>query len=168
MWLLALLSFCPNAQPYSKPIEYFSKKYNFDPLLVSSVIYRESRFTNNVCYKGAHGLMQIQLKSRSCGKQSVLRAEWKNLYDPWYNIQRGVELLDWARSYCKSKGHKGHHWLLHYNHGIQVITKGRAGGYAKRILKVYKYLKKLERKIKIERSILYYKPVEVEFNAFAS
>ena len=133
-----------------------SARYKIDPLLVSAVIYRESRFKNNLCFHGAHGLMQVQLKRKSCDKQGMLRAQYLNLYDDRINIGRGVKLLAFWKKWCKDSGHSGHHWLLHYNQGFghcprgekkcpardrTPITRGKIGGYARRVLRTYHLLK---------------------------
>lgn len=118
-----------------------ARRRNMDPYLVAAVIRKESQFNNRTCFRGAHGLMQVQLQDRSCDKQAKLRAAWYDLYSPRHNIRRGIDLMVWARAYCEGHGHKGHHWLLHYNQGKRVVTTGRIGGYARRVLEIYKRLK---------------------------
>lgn len=132
---LTLYISAAKANHFAPIIEHHAHKHGIDPFLVAAVIQKESQFVNNCCYRGAHGLMQVQLKSRSCDKQSTLKAKWRNLYTPYYNIKQGVELMAWAKRYCKSASH---HWLLHYNQGKKVFDNG----YAKRVLKIYKKLKK--------------------------
>lgn len=133
-----------------------SASYKIDPLLVSAVIYRESRFKKGLCFRGAHGLMQVQLKNKSCNVQGTLRAEYFNLYDSRANINRGVRLLSFWKKWCKDSKHSGHHWLLHYNQGFGQcpngkkrcdareripITSQKVGGYARRVLRTYNLLK---------------------------
>lgn len=122
-------------------IESESSKAGVDPLLVSAIIQKESTFRKRACLKGAHGLMQVQVHNRSCSKKA--RRKVKHLYDPKTNIRTGIRLMKWAKSYCKRKKHKRHHWLLHYNQGGIVITSGKVGGYARRVLKIYERMKRI-------------------------
>jgi membrane-bound lytic murein transglycosylase MltF len=134
-----------------------AKRYDFDPQLIAAVIYKESRNRNQVCRTGSHGLMQIQLRPRSC-KKSMDAAVRLGLYDPRTNIRKGVELMAWWRSWWrKHHSEDGYHWLLHYNQGFGRCPKnklrckkseklpvrtGRIGEYANRVLKIYRKLKK--------------------------
>lgn len=124
------------ANSISPIIEHYAHRNKLDAFLVAAVIYKESRFYNKACFKGAHGLMQVQLKNRSCNKQALLRAT--NLYKPRYNIRRGTALMSWAKKYCKKRGHKSHHWLMHYNMGKRV----HGNKYAEDVLKIYQKLKR--------------------------
>lgn len=121
-------------------IEDESERSGIDPLLVAAIIQKESTFENRACFRGAHGLMQIQTKSRSCSRRAKSRVLY--LYNPRRNIRRGIRLMKWAKSYCKRKHHRRHHWLLHYNQGAKITTRGKRGGYARRVLKIYKKIKK--------------------------
>jgi soluble lytic murein transglycosylase-like protein len=149
------------AKTYASAIVQESKRYRFDPLLVVSVVYHESRFNPRACTTGSHGLMQVQLKPRSCAKTRAL-ARAQGLFKPSINIKRGMKLMSWWRGWCQ-KHHAGHdhHWLLHYNQGFGKcpktnkrcklreripITTGRVGGYAKRVLALYERIKKGVRK----------------------
>ncbi|MHC4647371.1 MAG: hypothetical protein ACYTBJ_17915 [Planctomycetota bacterium] len=123
----------------------------------------ESRFGRKACKRGAHGYMQVQLRSKSCDYQAYLRASWLNLYRAMHNIDRGASLMKYWQTWC-NKHHrhlaKRHHWLLHYNQGFGVcpksnrrckyrhripITTGKLGGYARRVLKSYHRLRSLAR-----------------------
>jgi hypothetical protein len=130
-----------------------SASYRMDPLLVSAVIYKESKFKRGLCFHGAHGLMQIQLKNKSC---NVAAARAGYLYNNKTNIGRGVKMLSFWRKWCKDSNHAGHHWLLHYNQGFGKcpdgkrtcnarkripITTGKIGGYAMRVFRIYNLLK---------------------------
>ena len=156
-YTMAILS---AAGPYMPTIEQESRKHELDPLLVVAVIWHESRFHVRACYRGAHGLMQIQVRSRSC-KRSAGFAGRKGLYDPDKNIRRGVELLAWWKSWWKKHPRrKRYHWLLHYNQGFGVcpggckkcspsrrtpIRTGRIGRYARTVLRTYGKLKAMLR-----------------------
>jgi len=160
---------------YMRIIKQEAPKYRLDPLLVASVVYHESRFKRSICFRGAHGLMQIQLRvkgSRSC-KATRSRARSLKLYDPRTNIRRGLKLLSLWRSWWR-KHHRdsGYHWLLHYNQGFGrcprkkprckkrerlPIRSGRIGGYADRVLEIYRRLKgkkKKTRKVPLKREPL--------------
>jgi hypothetical protein len=160
--ILVLRLFDPTGAQYAEGIATQSAKHKLDPLLVAAVMYHESRYKSDVCYRGSHGLMAIQLRGRSCQKTKA-EAERLRLYDPEENIRRGVELLANARSWCRSQGHD-HHWLLHYNQGYgacpddkpvctarerRVATTGRAGDYARKVLSTFRRLQKI--KAKVER-----------------
>ena len=155
---LALLVLIPSskAKEVGPAITEVSRSYKIDPLLVAAVIEIESSFRRSTCYRGAHGLMQIQLKNRSCGKQAMLRAKYLGLYNDRQNIAAGIRRLLMWRNWCRRRNHKGHHWLLHYNQGYGMcprgmkkchknqripITSGWIGGYADRVLRVYRRLR---------------------------
>jgi soluble lytic murein transglycosylase-like protein len=161
VWLLLAVSLSSLPPQYMKIVRVEARRYGLDPLLVAAVIYKESRFTNRCCYRGSHGLMQIQLYengSRTC-KATMAKAVRLKLYDPRTNIRRGLKLMAWWRGWWR-KHHRndGYHWLLHYNQGFGRCPKskprckkrerlpvrtGKVGGYADRVLKVYRKLKRI-------------------------
>ena len=131
--------------------------HNIDPLLIIAVIYRETRFKRYQCYRGAHGLMQIQLDNKSCSLKAKIKAQKLGLYDPNTNIAKGVALMAYWRQWWHRKGVRSYHWLLHYNQGYGLcpanlkrctlktripITSGRIGLYAKRVLAMYHWLQR--------------------------
>ncbi len=149
-----------SAVELAPPIMSAATRYNVDPYLVAAVIHTESRFTNGLCYKGAYGYMQVQTRYRVCDNRSLLSAKWDGLDRPETNIEKGVRLMALWRSWCTSRhghlrGSRRHHWLLHYNQGFGVcrrgkkcskedripVTRGHVGGYADRVLRVYRLLK---------------------------
>ena len=152
--ILRLLS--PHASQYTEDVNRLASRYGFDPLLVAAVIHSESRFIRSACRSGSHGLMQIQLRPRSCTK-TMLTATSQGLYIPRINIKRGVKLMWWWRNWWrKHHSDKSFHWLLFYNQGFgkcpsgrrschrherEPIQLGRIGGYAERVLKTYRKLK---------------------------
>jgi membrane-bound lytic murein transglycosylase MltF len=162
MWLILLLrSLSPDAGQYAHIIQQESERVGLDPRLVAAIIYKESKFKNGKCFRGSHGLMQIQLKPRSC-KRSMAEAKRRGLYDPRKNIRRGVELAAWWKNWWR-RFHKddGYHWLLHYNQGFGrcadggfkcaakkrvPVTTGVRGRYADRVLKIYRKLKRATRR----------------------
>lgn len=156
MWLLLAISVTALPQQHMKIVRAEAKKFGFDPLLVAAVIQKESKFRNGTCFRGSHGLMQIQLGKRSC-KATMKQAQSQGLYDPRMNIRRGLRLMRWWRSWWKKHHSRdGYHWLLHYNQGFGKCPKGRrgckkeervpvrtgdVGGYADRVLEIYEGLK---------------------------
>jgi soluble lytic murein transglycosylase-like protein len=129
-----------NALAIAPIIKDEARRGGVDPLLVSAIIQKESTFKNKACLRGAHGLMQVQVHSRSCSKGA--RQKVLHLYDPIKNIRIGIRLMKWAKFYCKKKKHKKHHWLLHYNQGANVTTRGKVGGYPRRVLRIYERMKR--------------------------
>jgi len=157
MWLAVVLKlFMPGSEQYAADIEKQAKRYKFDPLLVAAVVFKESGFKKDSCYKGSHGLMQIQLRPRSC-EGSMARAIELGLYQPSKNIERGVRMMaTWRRWWRKYHKDDGYHWLLHYNRGFGSCPDGKkycptverrptsaGSGYADRVLKIYRRLKKI-------------------------
>ena len=160
-WLALVLRLAwPWSADYAEPVAAAARKYKLDPLLVSAVIYGESRFSPAACRNGSHGLMQVQLKPRSCSS-TLLDALSQGLYVPEINIDRGAKLMAWWRGWWRRHHqHDGYHWLLHYNQGFGrcpsdrkcrlrdriPVTSGRLGGYAERVLKIYRMLQALKLK----------------------
>jgi soluble lytic murein transglycosylase-like protein len=152
--LVVLRLFNPGAESYAPYIEAAAKKYDFDPLLIAAVIHKETKFQRKKCYRGSHGLMQIQLRA---GRLRTCAATWpaayqKKLYTPKVNILRGTKLMYYWRRWTHSIG-ADWHWLLNYNQGFGRCRKrgckrrervpiqtGKVGGYAKRVLKIYEKL----------------------------
>jgi len=162
--ILILRLFDPAGVEFAPVIAAQSAKYDVDPLIVVAVMWKESRFNKEACYRGSHGLMQIQLRGRSCEK-TVVQARSLKLYDPEENIRRGVEAMRSWRNWCRSQKHD-HHWLYHYNQGYgscpedkpkcraqerRVFTGGRARGYVESILGIFNRLKRIQRKVQVEK-----------------
>jgi hypothetical protein len=163
MWFsLVLRLLAPGAEQYAQIVQEEATRGGVDPLLVAAVIYKESRFKGDKCFRGSHGLMQIQLKPRSC-KGSMAEAKRLGLYDPRKNVRRGVELMVWWRGWwVRHHSLAGYHWLLHYNQGFGTcrdgghgckpsrripITTGAVGDYASRVLKIYRKLRRIKRRL---------------------
>lgn len=139
--ILSMFMPIPEATELAPIILFHANEQSLSPLLVTAVIYHESHFQQNRCFRGAHGLMQIQLRSKKCTQKDIDKAKKLGLYNPGTNIQRGTKLMKWFKGYCSRKKHK-HHWLLHYNQGMKVRTTGHIGGYARRVLRIYRRLQK--------------------------
>lgn len=77
---------------YRELVKHFSDKYNLDWLLVTSIIFHESRFRYKaVSNKGAIGLMQIMPET---GFEIAKKLGWKdfsaeNLFRPIVNLEFG-------------------------------------------------------------------------------
>ena len=160
MFLLVTLYALSSHSPHMSIVRVESEKSGFDPLLVAAVIYHESKFSSRACFRGAHGLMQIQLKvggKRTCAATKALAMK-RRLYDPRTNIREGLRLMGWWRGWWK-KHHSNadYHWLLFYNQGFgrcppgkkrcpvrerNPVTTGRRGGYADRVLEIYDFLQR--------------------------
>ena len=166
--ILVLEQFSTGSSVYAASIQKESVKYGLDPLLVTAVMFKESRFKNYACYKGAHGLMQIQIKPKRCSQYTLALAASKGLYLPTKNIKEGVKLLYQWKRWCKYK-RCNYSYLLHYNQGFgkcisgkrycKTINRvpvlvGKKLNYSLDIMKYYKNLCRIQRKIKNQFLIL--------------
>lgn len=156
---LVLLRFMPGAELYAEAIYQESLAAEVDPLLTAAIIYSESRFQKQACRTGSHGLMQVQMRPRSCPR-TLTAATAEGLYAPRVNIQRGLKLaVFWRDWWRKHHADDGYHWLLHFNQGFGrvcpwpyyrcglrdriPVTTGRVGQYATKVLKVYRKLRQI-------------------------
>jgi soluble lytic murein transglycosylase-like protein len=154
MWLLLTVCFLfgdvlgtltPAASRYSTLVEKWSARRGLDKLLVAAVIHKETGGSWNPRAKSRtndHGLMQLHVgrhtRSKFIGKEHLL-------YNPNRNIKLGTRAMRfWKRHHKLKCQGNNHHWLLHYNQGRRVSTKGWVGGYAKRVLIIYRKLKAIE------------------------
>ena len=123
----------------SELIVYESKKYGYDPLLLTAVIITESSFNNYArSSKGALGLMQIR---PSTGKYlaSEVNVEWNgssSLYDPETNILLGAYYLNKLFIDFGDLGLA----LEAYNHGPSRLKRYLKKGYRPKLYsqKVFK------------------------------
>lgn len=118
-----------------------SKKYDFDPMLLTALIVTESSFNNKArSRKGAMGLMQI-LPGTAAALASEKEMEWKGgptLYNPKVNIALGSY-------YLKKLQRRFGDIILAleaYNHGPTRLDKYLKRGfqpktYSTKVLKVY-------------------------------
>lgn len=105
---------------YAKWIVREATNYDFDPVLITAMIYQESSFNaNNISSAGAVGLMQM-LPSTSRKIFGVEGAE-KKLLDPEFNISQGLKYLDYLRTYYKGDERMA---VLAYNQGMGNISRG--------------------------------------------
>ena len=121
-----------------------SKKYGYDPLLLTAVIITESSFNNWArSNRGAHGLMQIR---PATGKElaAEVRVQWQgtsSLYDPETNITLGAYYLNKLFLRFGDLGLA----LEAYNHGPSrlkgYLKKGyRPKRYSRQVFKKYSSL----------------------------
>jgi soluble lytic murein transglycosylase len=124
----------------SELIVYESKKYGYDPLLLTAVIITESSFNNFArSSKGALGLMQIR---PSTGKYlaNEVNVQWNgssSLYDPETNITLGAYYLNKLFIDFGDLGLA----LEAYNHGPSRLKRYLKKGYRPKRYsqKVFKY-----------------------------
>ena len=121
-----------------------SKKYGYDPLLLTAVIITESSFNNWArSNRGAHGLMQIR---PATGRElaAEVRVQWQgtpSLYDPETNIILGAYYLNKLFLRFGDLGLA----LEAYNHGPSrlkgYLKKGhRPKRYSRQVFKKYNSL----------------------------
>ena len=125
-------------------IVHESKKYCYDPLLLTAVIITESSFNNWArSNRGAHGLMQIR---PTTGRElaAEVRVQWQgtpSLYDPETNITLGAYYLNKLFLRFGDLGLA----LEAYNHGPSrlkgYLKKGhRPKRYSRQVFKKYSSL----------------------------
>ena len=125
-------------------IVHESKKYSYDPLLLTAVIITESSFNNWArSNRGAHGLMQIR---PATGRElaAEVRVQWQgtpSLYDPETNIILGAYYLNKLFLRFGDLGLA----LEAYNHGPSrlkgYLKKGhRPKRYSRQVFKKYSSL----------------------------
>ena len=125
-------------------IVHESKKYGYDPLLLTAVIITESSFNNWArSNRGAHGLMQIR---PATGRElaAEVRVQWQgtpSLYDPEINIILGAYYLNKLFLRFGDLGLA----LEAYNHGPSrlkgYLKKGhRPKRYSRQVFKKYSSL----------------------------
>jgi soluble lytic murein transglycosylase len=122
-----------------------SKKYSYDPFLLTALIITESSFNNWArSRKGALGLMQIQPRTAVALAKETQR-EWKGkptLYDPGANIALGAYYLE---KLIKRFGDLSLA-LEAYNHGptklSRYLRKGRKPTkYSRRVISQYEMIR---------------------------
>ena len=117
-------------------VEY-SEKYDIDPVLLTAMIYAESRWNPKVESKaGACGLTQIIPKwSRKFGYVSCSRLK----RDPNLAIRKGAQILSyWINKYNRGNVNLG---LCGYNAGYRCRGKNienKGTRYTRRVLKMYR------------------------------
>ena len=118
-----------------------SKKYGYDPLLLTAMIVTESSFNNSAqSNKGALGLMQIKLRTGHAlaAEIATVWAGKPTLFDPASNIALGAFYLDKLMKRFKSMNVA----LEAYNHGPSRISRYLRKGqlpedYSNKVFRVY-------------------------------
>lgn len=93
-------------------IYYQAIVHGFDPRIIAAQIFVESSFRSNAVNRRCIGLMQINYKVWSLNRE--------RLFDPYYNIAQGVQILKVCMRYAK-----GDLWraLEIYNAGFKYNGK---------------------------------------------
>lgn len=133
----AIMWLCPqvgtvNARVYAREIVKAQSR-GVDPLLVTALIYRESRFRPKARSGRNYGLGQVRVSQttnpRLIGREVVL-------YNPVVNIRYTLRMLTMWRAWHKGRCGTDHPWFAHYQWGRRV----RNLGSAKRVGAVYRKL----------------------------
>tara|TARA_A200000159_G_scaffold164544_1_gene194613 strand:- start:4944 stop:5489 length:546 start_codon:yes stop_codon:yes gene_type:complete len=129
----------------------------FDPSLIASLIYVESRFEKNAVSKGgACGLMQLIPKWNKVKiKDKTIKYSCKALTEPKLNIRLGIIAL---KRWLKISRNNMNRALCGYNAGIKCIEKTKGGkGNSEYIMRdptTFRYVKAVRRiQRKIDRKI---------------
>lgn len=118
----------------------YSEEYNIDPVILTAMIYAESRWNPKVESRaGACGLTQVIPKwSRKFGYVSCSRLK----RDPDMAIRKGAQILDyWINNYNRGNVRLG---LCGYNAGYRcrgkskILDKRGHTRYTRRVLKMYR------------------------------
>lgn len=88
-----------------KYISYYSRFYEFDPILVLAIMKTESTFKIDAYNSlDARGLMQIRVPIWFKHLKSIgFMDDWRDFYDPLKNIRAGMYILDRYRTYCNER-----------------------------------------------------------------
>ena len=93
-------------KPYSEIVATYSTMYDIDPLLVYSLIRRESRYQEHVeSYAGAVGLMQLLPATATwlAEREGMASFREEELKQPEINIQLGCLYLSWLNDQFEGK-----------------------------------------------------------------
>ncbi len=122
-----------------------SKKYGYDPLILTALIVTESSFNNWAkSHKGALGLMQIK-PATGQAMASEIGAAWagqSTLFDPTTNIALGAFYLNKLKGRFKDMKIA----LEAYNHGPSRISRYLRKGklpedYSRKVFQIYELIR---------------------------
>jgi soluble lytic murein transglycosylase len=108
-----------------------AKKHGVDPLLVKSVVWRESRFsTTKVGTSGERRLMQVgEAAARDWAAANRIEVfVYADLFDPDTNLEAGTWYLSRALEYWKDRDDPLPFALAEYNAGRSRVERWAAGG----------------------------------------
>ena len=108
-----------------------AKKHGVDPLLIKSVIWRESRFyPTKVGTSGERGLMQVgEAAARDwAAAQKIEVFVYADLFDARTNIDAGTWYLSRALEHWKDRDYPVSFALAEYNAGRSRVEKWAANG----------------------------------------
>lgn len=122
-----------------------SKKYDYDPLLLTALIVTESSFNNRAkSHKGALGLMQIKPKTGHAlaSEMGTAWAGQSTLFDPATNIALGAFYLNKLKKRFKNMKIA----LEAYNHGPSRISRYLRKGklpedYSRKVFRIYELIR---------------------------
>jgi hypothetical protein len=90
VFALTLYLSLPYAKAVAPIIVEEAKRYNVDPFLVAAVIRKESGFNSKACFRGSHGLMQVErqiMQQRSQGQSQASQAvRQKTQHTHWHQV----------------------------------------------------------------------------------
>jgi len=112
-------------------IAQVAKKHGVDPMLVKSVVWRESRFsTTKVGTSGERGLMQVgEAAARDWAAANRIEVfVYADLFDPDTNLEAGTWYLSRALEYWKDRDDPLPFALAEYNAGRSRVERWAAGG----------------------------------------
>jgi len=136
-------SYAPNlssetVQAYAEAIITNSNEYNVDPVLVTAMIWQESRFRHDaISNKGARGLLQIMPRTaRGMG------IDPDRLFEPSTNLKAGIEYL----SKLRKKYGNLRLGIIAYNQGEGNVSKSQyTPHYYTRVMAHYDQMNRLLR-----------------------
>ncbi|MEO6787955.1 MAG: transglycosylase SLT domain-containing protein [Chthoniobacteraceae bacterium] len=112
-------------------IASIAKKYGVDPLLVKSVVWRESRFsTTKIGTSGERGLMQVgEAAARDWAAAHKIEVfVYADLFDAKTNLEAGTWYLSRALDHWKDRDDSLPFALAEYNAGRSRVDRWAAGG----------------------------------------
>lgn len=110
-------------EAYARAICTWSAFYHVDPLLVTALMWHESRFRSSAAKHGNYGLLQVRV-SATAGPEWAGREQ--RLLDYRVGVRAGVRLMSmWRNYHLRVCGYRsGHHWISHYQWGRYVGDTG--------------------------------------------
>ena len=132
-------------QKISDRIYRESRRYDYDPFLLTALIVTESSFHRQAkSNRGALGLMQIRLNT-GASLAPEANISWKGqrtLFDPEHNIALGALYLNKLRKRFKDM----HLALEAYNHGPSQLSRYLRQGkiprsYSRKVIRIYNQIR---------------------------
>jgi len=118
-------------QQYDKLISAVAAEHQLDPMLVKSVVWRESRFDNQkVGSAGERGLMQVTPKAANewAHDRKIDNLQLDQLFDPKTNLEAGSWYLKRAIDHWQSESEPLAFALAEYNAGASRAQRWVGAG----------------------------------------